>query len=255
MNMTNVIQVSVKDVIQQVKLSRQIPLIVESIIAQKIILKTSQELGMQVEDDDLQKAADHFRLIHNLQGANETWSWLKRHGLSIDEFEALIYTQVVADKLAQKLFADKIEPFFFAHQIDYTGAFLCEVIFDNQDLAIEFFYAIQEGETSFHEVAYGHIKDAELRRTAGYKGLVLRKDMRPEISASVFSATPPQMLHPITTSQGVHLILVQEFVHPKLDDAWRAKILSDFFSEWLKKQATDMQIVLDISNPVVQTAQ
>jgi hypothetical protein len=144
MNMTNIIQVSVEDVIQQVKLSRQIPSIVESVIAQKIILKAAQELGIQVEDDDLQKAADHFRLIYNLQGSNETWSWLKRHSLSIDEFEELIYTQVVADKLAQKLFADKIDSFFFAHQIDYTGAFLCEVIFDNQDLAIEFFYAIQE---------------------------------------------------------------------------------------------------------------
>jgi parvulin-like peptidyl-prolyl isomerase len=253
--MSQFIQISAEEVIQQAKLSRQIPSIVESIMAQKIILQAAQELDIQVETDDLQKAADHFRLIHNLQGANETWLWLKKHGLSIDEFEELIYTEVVADKLAQKLFADKVEPFFFAHQIDYTGAVLCEVLLDNQDLAIELFYAIQEGETSFHEVAYGHIQDAELRRTAGHKGLVLRKDMRPEISASVFSATPPQILHPIPTSQGVHLILVQEFMQPQLDDAWRSKILSDFFAEWLKKQATDIQIVLDIANPVIQTAQ
>jgi parvulin-like peptidyl-prolyl isomerase len=252
--MPNLIQISAEEVIQQVKLSRQIPSIVESIIAQKIILKASQELDIQVENDDLQKAADNFRLVHNLQGANETWSWLKKHGLSIDEFEELIYTEVIADKLAQKLFADKVEPFFFAHQIDYAGAVLCEVLFDNQDLAIELFYAIQEGETSFHEVAYCHIQDAELRRTAGYKGLVLRKDMRPEISASVFSATPPQILHPIPTPQGVHLILVQELVHPQLDDARRAQILSDFFAEWLKKQAMDVQIVLDVSTPVLPAA-
>jgi parvulin-like peptidyl-prolyl isomerase len=253
--MSQFIQISAEEVIQQVKLSRQIPSIVESIMAQKIILQAAQELDIQVETDDLQKAADYFRLIHNLQGANETWSWLKKHGLSIDEFEELIYTEVLADKLAQKLFADKIEPFFFAHQIDYTGAVLCEVLLDNQDLAIELFYAIQEGEASFHEVAYTHIQDVELRRMAGHKGLVLRKDMRPEISASIFSATPPQVLHPIPTSQGVHLILVQEFVHPQLDDARRSKILSDFFAEWLKKQAMNVQIVLDVSSPVVQAAQ
>jgi parvulin-like peptidyl-prolyl isomerase len=253
--MSQFIQISAQEVIQQVKISRQIPTVVENIIAQKVILKTAQELDVQVESDDLQKAADNFRLVHSLQGANETWSWLKKHGLSIDEFEELIYTEVVANKLAQKLFGDKVDPFFFAHQIDYTGAILSEVVFDNQDLATELFYAIQEGETSFHEVAYNHIQDVELRRMAGYKGLVLRKDMRPEISASIFSATPPQILHPIPTSQGVHLILVQEFVHPQLDDAQRAKILSEFFDEWLKKQAMDVQIVLDVSTPVVQAAQ
>jgi parvulin-like peptidyl-prolyl isomerase len=253
--MSQFIQISAQEVIQQVKISRQIPTVVENIIAQKIILKAAQELDVQVESDDLQKAADKFRLVHSLQGANETWSWLKKHGLSIDEFEELIYTEVVADKLTQKLFGDKVDPFFFAHQIDYTGAILSEVVFDNQDLATELFYAIQEGETCFHEVAYSHIQDMELKRTAGYKGLVLRKDMRPEISASIFSATPPQTLHPIPTSQGVHLILVQEFVRPQLDDAQRAKILSDFFAEWLKKQAMDVQIVLDVATPVVQAAQ
>ena len=245
--MSQVVKISAEEVVHQVKLSRQIPAIADSIIAQKVILKIAQEIGIQVQTEDLQKAADQFRLFHKLQGANETWLWLRKYGLSIDEFEELIYTEVVADKLAQKLFADKVEPFFFAHQVDHAGAVLCEVVFENQDLAKELFYAIQEDEISFHEVAYRHIADPELRRAGGYKGLVLRKEMKPEISASVFSAAPPQILPPITTAKGVHLILVQELVKPQLDEVWRARILSDFFSEWLKEQIAEIQIELDLA--------
>jgi parvulin-like peptidyl-prolyl isomerase len=245
--MSQVIKISAKEVVHQVKLSRQVPAITDSISIQKVILKTAQEMCIQVQTEDVQKAADQFRLFHKLRGASETWLWLEKYSLSIDEFEELIYTEVIADKLAQKLFADRVEPFFLAHQADYAGAVLFEVVFENQDLARELFYAIQEDEISFHEIAYRHIADPELRRLGGYRGLVLRKEMKPEIATSVFSAAPPQILPLLATSQGVHLILVQELVQPRLDEAWKARILSDFFSEWLKEQIAEIQIELDLA--------
>ena len=47
-------------------------------------------------------------------------------------------------------------------------------------------------------------------RCGGYRGILQRKDLKPEISAAVFAATPPQILKPIVTSIGAHLILVDE---------------------------------------------
>jgi parvulin-like peptidyl-prolyl isomerase len=68
---------------------------------------------------------------------------------------------------------------------------------------------------SFHEVAYQYIQDTSLRRSRGYRGIVRRKDLKPEISAAVFAAKPPQLLKPIVTSSGVHLILVEEIIQPR----------------------------------------
>jgi parvulin-like peptidyl-prolyl isomerase len=247
------LEISDKEIIRQVKLSCRIPSLIEAIAARKVVTKTADELGVHLSGEELQKAADHFRLVNNLQGANETWLWLKQHGLSVDEFEEMVYADILTSKLAQRLFGDKVEPFFFAHQIDYTGAVLCEVILGDKDLATELFYAIQEGEINFHNVAYQHIQDAELRRAGGYRGLVLRKNLRPEISAAVFSASPPQILNPISTPKGVHLILVQEIIQPLLDDVRRSRILSDFFAEWLRKQVEELEIALDISDTGSQT--
>jgi parvulin-like peptidyl-prolyl isomerase len=157
--------------------------------------------------------------------------------LSLDEFEESVYATVVSSKLAQHLFADKVEPFFVEHQLDYAQVVMYEVVLDDQDLAMELFYAIAEGEISFpSEVAHQYIQDTELRRTGGYRGTLSRKALKPEISAAVFAATPPQILKPIVTSSGSHLIWVEELIQPRLDDTLRYKILSDLFSEWLKQQ-------------------
>ena len=127
-----------------------------------------------------------------------------------------------------------------------------EVVLDDEDLAMELFYAIQEGEMSFHEVAHQYIRDTELRRCGGYLGRVPRTDLKPEVSAAIFSATSslastsPQLLKPIITSKGAHLILVEEIIQPELDKSLRQKILSNLFLNWLKQQVDQAEVVVQL---------
>jgi parvulin-like peptidyl-prolyl isomerase len=114
---------------------------------------------------------------------------------------------------------------------------------DDEDLTLELFYAIQEGEIGFPEVAHQYIQNTELRRSGGYRGIVRRKELKPEISAAVFAARPPQILKPIVTSKGVHLIWVEELVQPSLDDKLRYQILSELFSAWIKQQIEQVAVV------------
>jgi parvulin-like peptidyl-prolyl isomerase len=234
--MPQAITITSEDILQQVKLSYQIPSIVEGIVSRKIIASAADEAGIKVETEELQKAADSIRLMGKLKSADDTWAWLQKHGLSLDDFEEVIYNNVISGKLAQHLFADKVEPFFVEHQLDYAGVVMYEVVLDDEDLAMELFYGIQEGEMSFYEVAHQYIQDTELRRKGGYRGMVQRKELKPEISAAVFAAKPPQVLKPIVTSKGVHLILLEEVVQSKLDNKLRYQIMSDLFAGWLKQQ-------------------
>jgi parvulin-like peptidyl-prolyl isomerase len=63
-----------------------------------------------------------------------------------------------------------------------------------------------------------------------------RSDLKPEISAAVFAAKPPQLLKPIVTSNGAHLILVKELIEPKLDWALINQLMAELFAGWLKQQ-------------------
>ena len=242
--MSEILTISPKEVIQELKLSCQIPSVVEGILTRQIIVRAAAEAGITVEPAELQQASDSLRLMNQLRSADDTWSWLQKHHLSLDEFEEVVYTTVVSSKLAQHRFTDKVEPFFVEHQLDYAGVVMYEIILDDEDLALELFYALMEGEISFPEVAHQYIQDTELRRSGGYRGMVPRTALKPEISATVFAATPPQILKPILTSSGVHLIKVEELLQPQLDEQLRLKILSDLFSEWLKRQLEQFDVEL-----------
>ena len=243
--MLEVITISCEEILHQIKLSCQIPSIVESILTRKIIARAAEEAGIKAEPEELQQGADSLRLMSNLRSAESTWLWLQKHSLSLDDFEELVYTNIISSKLAKHLFADKVEPFFVEHQLDYAQVVMYEVVLDDEDLAMELFYALGEGEINFHEVAHQYIQDTELRRRGGYLGTLARTALKPEISAAVFAVTPPQIIKPILTSIGAHLILVEELIQPQLNNMLRQKILSDLFSEWLKRQIEQFEVEID----------
>lgn len=246
--MSKVITVSRDELIHHIKISCQVPSILEGIATIKIIASAAAAAGINVEPEELQQAADNFRLSNNLHQASDTQLWLQKHRLFLDDFEEVAYTNALSEKLAQHLFADKVELFFYDHQLDYAGVVMYEVILKDQDLALELFYALQEGEVSFHEVARQYLQEPTLRRSGGYQGTLNRTDLKPEVSAAVFASTPPQILKPIVTFKGAHLILVEEIIQPQLDAQLRSQILSNLFSTWLKQQIEQTEIVINLEN-------
>jgi hypothetical protein len=241
--MSNAVTVSAEEVLQYVKLTCQIPTIVEGILAQKCIATTAEAKGIQVTPEELQQAADGLRLMNRLRRSDETYTWLQKHALSVDEFEAIAHHSVMGNKLAYELFADKVEPFFVEHQLDYVKVNLYEVVLEDADLAMELFYALKEEEISFFEIAQQYIQDPELRRVGGFRGGLRRADLKPEVSPAVFAASPPQLLQPIVTAKGVHLILVESLIQPELDMKLKAQILSELFSNWIKQQVQQVEAI------------
>jgi parvulin-like peptidyl-prolyl isomerase len=232
-----------EDIIHHIKLSCQIPGVVQAIAFQKMITKAALEAGITVTPEELQQEGDKLRVAKKLVKAQDTWTWLKKHHLSLDDFEELAHNNILSQKLAHHLFANKVEQFFYEHQLDYIAAATYEVILEDRDLALELFYALQEGEITFQEIARQYIQQPELRRAGGYQGTRRRSDFRPDIAAAVFAASPPEILKPIVTPKGVHLIWVEEIIQPKLDEELRCAIQQQLFSGWLQQQFETLEIL------------
>ncbi len=243
--MKRVLKINQTAILNHLKLSSQLNRILEGVATCQIIESKAAKLKIKVSEEELQQAADDFRLTHNLHNVEATWQWLKKNHLSMDDFEDLIHTNTLTKKLVQHLFSDRVESFFYQNQLDYAGAAMYEVILDDEDLAIELFCALQEGEMSFHDIAREYESNPASRRSGGYCGVLQRQNLKPEISAAVFAASPPQLLKPIVTSMGVHLILVEEIIQPQLDEELHNQIMSALFSEWLQQQLEEVQIVTE----------
>ncbi|AFZ36749.1 PpiC-type peptidyl-prolyl cis-trans isomerase [Stanieria cyanosphaera PCC 7437] len=239
--MSKLVDISLNTIIHQLKISCKIPEIIKEIIINKIIFLKAAEENIKIETKELQEAADNFRIQNQLLNAQDTWSWLNTHGLSLDDFEGMIHRNFLSTKLAQHLFAEEVELFFYEHQLDYTQVIIYEVLVDNLDLAMELYYAIAEKETSFWEVAHQYIQEPELRRQGGYRGSLKRQDLKPEISAAVFATNPPQLLKPILIEKKAHLILVEEIIQPELTNQLRCEIISNLFTAWLEQQIKQYQ--------------
>jgi parvulin-like peptidyl-prolyl isomerase len=244
--MSTVLNISEKDILYYIKLSCQMPGVLDAIATRKILLDEASKAGIKLEVNEIQEAADSLRLSNQLLKAEDTWEWLEKHHLSLDEFEELAQTNLLSTKLASHLFADKVEPVFYQNQLEYAGVVTYEVILDDEDLALELFYSLQEGEITFPEIARQYIQNPEIRRAGGYQGIRHREDFRPEIAAAVFATNPPQILKPIITPKGVHLIWLEEIIKPELNEQLRIQILGDLFAAWLKQKIEQFEIVIQL---------
>ena len=241
------ITITQEDILHQIKLSCKTPEIVEQIITRREIASAATQAGIEVTVAELQKASDQMRVLNKLTNAQATWKWLEKYNLSLDDFEEIVNLTLVSKKLADHLFADQVEPYYYQHELDYAAAVIYEIVLDDEDEAIELYYEIQEGEITFFEAAQQYIEDIELRRKGGYRGQVHRTEMSPEVSAAIFALNTPQFLKPIISSKGVHLIKVEEIIKPELDHKLRNKIMVDLFSEWLKQHLLKTSTKLYIS--------
>ncbi|MGI8503377.1 MAG: peptidylprolyl isomerase, partial [Hassallia sp.] len=139
--MSTLLTISPEDIIHSIKLSCRLPDLVEAIATQKIILDTATLAGIKVAEQELQQEGDRLRFARKLVKAADTLAWLKKHHLSVDDFEELVHNDILAKKLANHLFADKVEAFFYQNQLNYVAAVTYEIIFDDRDVALELFYA------------------------------------------------------------------------------------------------------------------
>jgi hypothetical protein len=240
--MSNNFTISPEEILLQIKLSCQIPQVTQQILTRHIITTEATKARIEVSTEELQQVADRIRLDEGLMDAPVTLSWLEQRLLSVDDFEQIATILVLTKKLSHHLFSDKIEPFFVTNQLDYAGAILYEAILEDEDLVLELYCTICEGEQTFPEVAHVHIQNPELRRIGGYLGKRNRSQLDPAISAAVFAATPPQVLKPILTARGFHLIFVEELIQPLLDEQLQREIMTNMFDEWIQSRLDEFAV-------------
>mgnify|MGYP003536407249 FL=1 len=143
------LEISNEDILEQLKLSQMMPAIREQILVQRIVEDEAERAGIQSEVSELQAAADRFRAQNKLTSAKNTQMWLDLHQLSLDDFETIIELQLLGNKLKEVVLGDRVEKYFYQHQLDFDRVVLYEVILKDKELATELYYAVREGEIKF----------------------------------------------------------------------------------------------------------
>jgi parvulin-like peptidyl-prolyl isomerase len=230
------LEITNEDILNQLKISQMLPSIKEQILMTRIVKDEAEQACIKVEISELQEAADSFRLKHRLTSAKNTQKWLDIHQLSLDDFESIIHFQLTSDRLKEKILTDEVEKYFYQNKLDFDRVALCEVILQNQELATELYYAVREGEIKFHDVASKYIEDVDMKRKGGYLGRIQRKALNPELLSVFSTPNPPQVIKPITTAKGHHLLWIDEVISAELTVEIRQELEDKLFIEFLQER-------------------
>ncbi|MBD1931372.1 MULTISPECIES: peptidylprolyl isomerase [Cyanophyceae] len=232
--------VKVDEIVSFLKKDIQLKEVCQKILYQKIITQAAQERSLAVTPEEIQAEANKLRYAKRLEKAADTLAWLADQMISPEDWEAGICDRLIAKKLAESLFAKEAEKFFAQNKLNFDQILLYQIILPDERLAQELFYQIEEREISFYEAAHLYDIDERRRHQCGYEGKLYRWSFKPDISAVVFSAKRKEVFGPISTDQGYHLFIVEEFIPAQLTPQTHQEIVDGMFKEWLASELNYM---------------
>jgi parvulin-like peptidyl-prolyl isomerase len=216
-------------VVSFLKNNIQLKDVCQRILYQRVIQKAAEERGITVTPEEIQADAERQRRELHLEKAADTLAWLADQLIAPDDWEAGIRAQLLS-----------IEKVFGQNRLDFDQVLLYQIIFSGDKLAQEIFYQLEEREISFYEAAHLYDIDEKRRNQCGCEGKLYRWNLKPDIAAAVFGAKLGQVIGPIKTPQGYHLMMVEEFVPAELTPERYQEILDRMFQEWLSAELVYM---------------
>jgi parvulin-like peptidyl-prolyl isomerase len=224
------------EIVDFLKQELQFKKVWQQVLHRSVIEEAAEERDILVTSDEIQNAAEHFRRENRLEKASETQAWLQDQIITSEDWEVGIQNRLLKKKLADHIFAKEVEKFFAQNKSQFTQVLLYQIIVPYENLARELFYQIEEGEISFYQAAHLYDIDEDRRQRCGFEGKLYRRQLHLDIAAAVFGATLGQLVNPIKTAQGYHLLMVEEFIAAELTPERYQEIQDRMFEDWLTSE-------------------
>jgi putative peptide maturation system protein len=228
---------SLHDVLYSFKLNGQLSQLVRQAVTEQLIAEAAPREGVSVTPDELQKAADGFRIGNGLNKADATQRWMTQNHLTPQDLETGLSRTIIFQKMVQKITHDKIDKHFAENRARFDRARLSRIVVADEGLAKELATQLQEDGKNFAELAKQHSVDARSKQAGGRVGIVPRKRLPPAIEQAVFGARPGAVVGPFQVGKTYHLIKVEQLAPGQLTPAIRGMIRRQLFDAWLQQQA------------------
>ncbi|MEA5505597.1 peptidylprolyl isomerase [Halotia wernerae UHCC 0503] len=244
MNDLSQIFIEPEEIVSFLKRKMNLKEVYQEILFKRVISHVAQERGITVTTEEIEAEADRQRREQRLEKATDTLRWLADQLVTPHDWEMGIRDRLLSQKLAQYMFAEKVENFFIENSLDFEQVIFYQIIVESDKLAQEIYYQIEDCEISFYDAANLYDIDPDRRRKCGYEGTLYRFALQPDIAAVIFKTPPKQLIGPLKTEQGHHLFIVEELLPAELTPERYQEILKNMFQHWL---VTELDYMLDLS--------
>jgi peptidylprolyl isomerase len=238
---------SLHDLLYTMKLKGQLTPLIGQAMVDKVIASAATKEGIKISDEELQKAADAFRLWRRLNKAADTQRWLAVNRLTATDLEEGLERNLLRQKLANHVTRGQVAKYFADNRAQFDRARLRHLVVDKEGVAQELLSRIQEEDADFAELARQHSIDQRTRASGGDLGIVSRQGMTRAIETGVFHGNNGAVVGPLKTDAGYVLIQVEEILLGQLDAPTTAVIQENLFRNWIAQQVKNGQVEVNLA--------
>ena len=199
-----------------------------------LVIKACEELGIVVSDEELQASGNAFRMKHKLLGASETLAWLERQRITPEDWTQGITIKLLTQKLKEHLFSDAIDGHYLSYREEYRRAAFSQILVAELPEALQIAQTLREGKASFAAMAIEHSKAQPSSQHGGFVGIRFLSNLMPEIKEAITDVQEGAIIDPVKTHLGYHILRIEKWFAPSLNESVREEILEILFQTWLE---------------------
>jgi len=217
-----------EEIVAYLRRSCQIAKIAASTERETLILSICEQLGVTVADEELQAVGDAFRQKHKLLGASETLAWLDQQRINVEDWSQGIRVLHLTQKLKEHLFGEAVDNHYINNRDNYKRVALSQILVRDLMEAVKIAQTLREQNASFCALALEHSEGKQSRENGGFVGIRFLGEFLPEIAQSVASAKEGEVIGPIQTKLGYHILRIEKWFPAELSEV-REQVLESLF--------------------------
>lgn len=223
------------DILAYLRRSHKIAHIAALVEQDALILNFCEKFNITVSDEEWQAAGDAFRLEHKLLGASETLTWLAQQRISAEDWSEGIKGALLRKKLREHLFGDVVDNHYISNRDNYQQVALSQILVTDLSEALQIARLLAEENASFCALALKYSKGKQSKESGGFMGIHFLPELMPEIVQAITNVKEGEVVAPIQTQLGYHVIKVEKWFPVEFSEMVRETVLELFFQTWLQE--------------------
>lgn len=227
---------SLGDFLGAMKRSRRLrPLLLDAFV-ENYLVQRARRAGLSINDQELQQAADNFRLKNGMASAEQTSQWFTREAITSDDFAAGLERDLLVEKLRQTIANPRLQEVFDANTARFARVRLKRIMVATEQEAREIIESVNNGQSTFEDQARQKSLDLITRNVGGEAGIVRRIDLAQQLGDAIFGTEVGKLVGPVQAGQGFLVFRVEEFLPAVMDENIKAGLRKEIFDAWLRNE-------------------
>lgn len=235
--------------------------LVDYLVTQQLLLQKADELKISIADEEIQKRTDELYKAYG--GEAKVQEILKQQNMTADQLRDLLKSQILTEKVREAVTKDaqptdeKLREYYDKNkaQFDKTEQRTTRHILVKDKAKAEMISKLLKADPSdadWKKLAKKYTTDPSGKSNGGDLGPVTKGQMVPPFDKAVFSAKKGEIVGPIKTEFGWHVLQVTEItpaktstfeeVKEQLRQMLASQLVEQAYQDWLKKAKEEATI-------------